>query len=182
VLRFLCKNEMKKKFKKRGKIFLKVKDGKVKPSKIEKPTKTLKKKIYGKKKKIPVTIQPKLRRFLPTVYQRKPKENHRAFGLPQKLRKSLTPGTVSIVLCGRFAGKRVIFLKQLESGLCLATGPFKINGVPLRRFHQRHLIATSTKVDLTGLNLPKEVSDTLFLKEKVKKPTKSESDFFYKTR
>eukprot|EP00898_Chlorokybus_atmophyticus_P005556 jgi/Chlat1/6000/Chrsp4S06308 len=96
---------------------------------------------------------------------------------PTKLRASITPGTVLILLAGKFKGKRVVFLKQLESGLLLVNGPYKVNGVPIRRVNQAYVIATSTKLDVAKVDVSK-FNDTYFKRPEEKKGKKSESDFF----
>jgi len=93
------------------------------------------------------------------------------------LRRSLIPGTILILLSGRFRGKRVVFLKQLDSGLLLITGPYKLNGVPLRRVNQAYVIATTFRLPLMH-KLPATLSDRTFKKEKNKKAKKTEADFF----
>merc|ERR1711988_1966346 len=72
----------------------------------------------------------------------------------------IVPGQVLILLAGRHRGKRVTFLKTLESGLLLVTGPYKTNGVPLKRVNQRYCIGTKTSVgDLSKLDLSKFTDD-----------------------
>lgn len=99
---------------------------------------------------------------------------------PWAPRSSLQPGTVLILLAGRFRGKRVILLKALDQGVLLVTGPFKINGVPLRRVNSRYVIATSLKVDLTGIDEAKieEVSRPKYFTAEKAKEKAGEEAFF----
>ncbi|KAJ6699907.1 60S RIBOSOMAL PROTEIN L6 [Salix purpurea] len=101
--------------------------------------------------------------------------SHRVF--TQLMMASIAPGTVLIVLAGRFMGKRVVFLKQLSSGFRLVIGPFNTNGVPPRRVDQSYVIATSTKVDISGVNVEK-FDDNYLAKKVEKKKKKEEGQFF----
>lgn len=62
-------------------------------------------------------------KWYPTEDVKKPaKRSHKP--TTAKLRASLKPGTVVILLAGRFKGKRAVVLTQLKSGLLLVTGKF----------------------------------------------------------
>ncbi|WVQ82127.1 hypothetical protein IAT38_004255 [Cryptococcus sp. DSM 104549] len=127
----------------------------------------------GEKRLVPTQ---KASKYYPAEDVRKPKVSRKTPG-KAALRSSITPGTVLILLAGRFSGKRVVFLKQLDSGLLLVSGPHKLNGVPLRRVSQAYVIATSTKVDISAVTVPESVNDAYFTKAKAAKSTK-EGEFF----
>lgn len=100
-------------------------------------------------------------RYYPADDVSRPKHSRAKKHNAPKIRASFTPGTVVILLAGRFRGKRVVCLKALDSGLLLVTGPYKINGVPLRRVNQAYAIGTSTKVDVSKVDVSK-IDDAYF--------------------
>lgn len=99
-----------------------------------------------------------------------------------KTRASITPGTVLVLLGGRFRGKRVVYLKTLASGLLLVSGPHKINGVPLKRVNQAFVIATSTKVANVSTALPAaalaKFDDAYFARTKTGKAKATAQELF----
>ncbi|CAD1479877.1 unnamed protein product [Heterotrigona itama] len=98
------------------------------------------------------------------------------------LRSSLKPGTICILVAGTNKGKRVVFLKQLESSLLLVTGPFLINGCPLRRVSQNYVMATSTRINISGLKIPAHINDDYFKRKREKRAKKEEGDIFSKKK
>ena len=67
-------------------------------------------------------------------------------------------------------------LSALRAPTVGPSGPYAINGVPLRRVNQRYCIATSTKVDVKADNY--KVNDDHFKRDAKKKGKKSEGGFF----
>ena len=98
---------------------------------------------------------------------KEPKKSH--------ISAELKPGQVVILLSGRFRGRRVVFLKKLESNLLLVTGPYKYNGVPLKRVNAAYVLPTNTVLKVGG-DVAKSVNDDLFKRVDIER--KSEKDFF----
>jgi len=125
------------------------------------------------------TIREKTPRWYPADDIKQPLPSRKSHRRTVVLRESLehNEGKIVILLSGRHRGKRVVFLKKLTSGLLLVTGPYKINGVPLRRVNPAYVIATSMKVTLPDLKLDK-FDDAYFKKPKGDRKKKTEAEFF----
>ena len=97
--------------------------------------------------------------------------------IPKKTHISaeLTPGQIVILLSGRFRGRRVVFLKKLETGLLLVTGPYKYNGVPLKRVNAEYVLPTNTKLTIDA-KVADEIKNEFF--KRVEIARKEEKDFF----
>lgn len=149
--------------------------------KRQKPNRLVEKQVKGDKNggKRLVRVQRFPRSYPTEEKSRLLKTNKKSFSTHRhKLRPSLVPGTVCILVAGRHAGKRVVFLKQLKSGLLLVSGPYKSNGCPLRRINQIYVIATSTRIDLSKVNLPANLDDKFFDRVKQKKSKTTEKELF----
>merc|ERR1711918_163120 len=97
----------------------------------------------------------KASRYYPSEDEKKKLNNHHNNSKMTKLRASINPGTV----------------------LILITGPYAVNGVPLRRVPQSYVIATKTTVDISACKIPAEVNDELF--KKPKQPKKKDDELFF---
>jgi large subunit ribosomal protein L6e len=124
----------------------------------------------GTFKKTPRTVvRPRESRYYDTDNDGSRSLYHKKSRNPPKLRKSLQPGTILILLSGKFRGSRCVLLNNLPSGLLLVTGPYKLNGVPIKRVNPAYVIATSTRIDISGVKLDEKFNDQYFKRTKKEK-------------
>jgi large subunit ribosomal protein L6e len=67
--------------------------------------------------------------------------------------KLLQKGSILILLGKKYNGKKCVFLKYSREGALIVSGPYSINGVPLRRINHKNALQTEININLTGLNI-----------------------------
>lgn len=70
-----------------------------------------------------------------------------------KIEKNFKKGTILILLGLKFKGKKCVFLKFTQNGSMVITGPYRMNGIPLRRINPKYAFLTEIKINLNYLNL-----------------------------
>lgn len=66
----------------------------------------------------------------------------------------------------------------MQSGLLLVTGPYSLNQCPLRRISQRYVIATSTTINMSKVEIPAHINDAYFKRSEKKQQNRGEGDVF----
>lgn len=61
-------------------------------------------------------------------------------------------------------------------------GPYKVNGCPLRRVNQIYCIATTTKLDISNVNIPEHLDDKYFRRKKPQKKSKKDEEEIFDTK
>lgn len=65
---------------------------------------------------------------------------------PQTPRTDLTVGDMVVVLEGRYAGSKVIFLKQINDNMAIVSGVKEINNIGIFKINERYLFKLSVNI------------------------------------